>query len=231
MYRRSAHFPTNARRSTLGVGAAILAAASLCAVVAPGANGAAKASATAAGVVPKPYKVENQVKVDLDGDGDLDVAMVAVDGPVPLKEIDPNSDSEGNRLLVIARKDSDGYRLVGKGANALMCRTCGGAFWGIVPAPIELTAKKNTLVVFQEAGSREMSDYTHRYRIEKDRVRLIGSDIGYRDRGDGSNYQVSTNYLTGLSITTVDGTPEGAPKAGTVKGKPSVVYLENVELY
>lgn len=188
------------------------------------------AARTADSLMPSPFRVEHRVEVDLDKDGDRDVAMVGVDGAVPAPAERGDDDGDGNRVLVVARRDRDGFRVVGIGRDALLCRTCGGAFWGVIPTPVELSAARNVLVVVQEAGARELTGWTHRYRIERGRVRLIGLDRAVTDRLGPSTVSRSTNLLTGVTITTVDGTPEEPVKPGTVKGSPRTVWLEDVEL-
>ena len=179
-------------------------------------------------LLPRPYALEYSKRVDLDGDGDLDLAMVGINGPVPAPTDVTETFVEGDRILVIARKDSDGWRIAGRSTTAVTCRSCGGAFWGVVGAPVELSASRNTLVVAQSAGSREVTDWTHRYRLEKGGVRLIGVDRSVVDRATGGSMKESTNYLTGTRIVTVDGDVENPPKAGTTRGKPRVIYVERV---
>ncbi len=118
--------------------------------------------------------------------------------------------------------------MVGQSRTAVICRSCGGAFWGVVGAPVELSASRNTLVIKQSAGSREVTDWTHRNRIEKGGVRLIGLDRAVLDRATGGFVNESTNYLTGAKIVTVEGDDENPPKAGTTRGKPRVIYVDRV---
>ena len=183
--------------------------------------------------LPVPFAAEQTLQIDLDRDGDLDAVVVGGDSVVPVPETLEADDPDGNRVLLVTVRDRDGYRRVGLGRGALMCRRCGGAFWGVVPATIDVSASKNVIVVKQTAGSRELTDWTHRYRLEKGRVRLIGLDWSVVDRLTGSSVTVSTNYLTGLTITAVEGTPDPSLKSqkpGRKQGKPSVMYLESVEL-
>ena len=199
-------------------------------VITPSADAATRPSASPAALVPRPFNVESTLKADLDGDGDLDVVLVGVDGPAVLPETQEGDNADGIRVLVVARKDAEGYRRVGLGPDALECRRCGGAFWGGLSAPVELATMGGGFTTAQSAGAREITDWTHRYRIENGRVRLIGLDIVNTDRGDGSVVARSTNLLTGVTITTVEGQPQVPVKAGRVKGKPRVVYLESVKL-
>lgn len=215
------------------VAAALIALSAIVLPLAIGDGGvaaaAAKPVANPSALVPKTLTVEARVNGDLDGDGDTDAVILAVDGPAVVEDI-TDSPVDGDRRIIVARKDPGGYVSVGQGAGAAMCRRCGGAFFGIVPAPVDMTIKSGVLVVTQSAGSREVTDWRHRYRIEKGRVRLIGTDRSTTDRANGSLVTTSTNLLTGLTITMVEGTPEEPVKAGRVKGKARLVFIENVEL-
>ena len=109
--------------------------------------------------------------------------------------------------------------VAGIGANV-------GTACGVVGAPIELSTSRNTLVINQSAGSREVTDWTHSYRIEKGGVRLIGLDRSVLDRATGGFVKESTNYVTGAKIVTVEGDVENPPKAGTTRGKPRAIYVD-----
>jgi hypothetical protein len=186
---------------------------------------------SAASLLPRPFIAEAEYSVDLDRDRDLDVVVVGVDGP---KVAPPDDASEalgdGTRLLLVARRDPDGFRTIGVGRSVLLCRRCGGAFWGLNATPVEVEIKANAFNLIQSSGSREVTDWVHRFRLEKGRVRLIGLDRSVTDRTGGSVVSVSTNYLTGLTITTVRGEPEEPATPGRVKRKPSVVLLDAVEI-
>ena len=199
----------------------------------PGANAVAKRASRPEQLLPSPFIAEKTVRVDLDLDGDLDAVVVGVDGVVPAPETMGEVDGEGERVLMFATRDASGFRQVGLGRNAILCRRCGGAFWGVIPAPVEISVTKNVVVVTQEAGSRELTNWTHRYRLQNGVVRLIGTDRVTADRLNGSVVSVSTNLLTGLTVTTVDGEVDPSldnPKAGRKIGKPRVVAVEAVEI-
>ncbi len=189
---------------------------------------AASAVSDPESLMPRQYVVEQLIEGDLDKDGDLDVVMVGVDGPAELEELTPD-DGDGNRVLVVAQKGPSGYTAVGVGYDALMCRACGGAFWGVSPAPIELKISKGVLIVDQSAGSREVQNWTHRYRIEKNKVRLIGLDSNVYDRANGDGSTSSTNYVTGTTITTIT-KAEVTSKPKTKKGTPKTILLEKATL-
>jgi hypothetical protein len=221
------------RSVTFALTGALLLGLIVAGVVSPGPRSRASAVTKVTdprSLLPRPFVLEQTITGDLDKDGDLDVVVVGVDGPATLKELTPES-GDGNRVLVVAQKVAGGYVAAGTGFNALLCRACGGAFWGINPAPVDLSVAKGVLTVQQSAGSREVTTWTHKYRIEAGRVRLIGVDITDVDRLNGATVVVSTNLLTGLTITTVEGEPEEPVKAGTRKGRPTTVLLAKVSLF
>lgn len=199
----------------------------------PRSNAAAASASTPEQLLPSPFRSERVVRVDLDRDGDLDAVVVGVDGVVPAPQTMEAEDGEGARVLLFARKDEGGFRRIGLGRRAVLCRRCGGAFWGVVPAPVEMTVSKNVVIVTQEAGSRELTSWTHRYRLQGGVIRLIGTDRVTADRLSGSVVSVSTNLLTGVTLTTVEGELDPTlsnPTPGRKVGKPRVVALESVEI-
>ncbi len=212
------------RGTVLFVGTVLISAL----VSSTGSPATTKAVKAPEALVPSPFRVELKTMTDLDRDGDTDAVMVGVDGPMPAS--DEGSDSDEDRMLVVARRDKDGFRKVEVGLNALICRRCGGAFFGSLPAEISVDANRAGFETFQEAGSREMTRWTHKYRLEQGRVRLIGLDRSVTDRNTAGVVLVSTNYLTGTTIVTVDGEVENAPKAGTTKGKPLKIFLNAVKV-
>lgn len=216
------------KRSRVAIGTSLIVGLLLTLAGPPPVTAASTPAKDPTSLLPRPYAMEYSQRVDLDRDGDLDIAIVGVDSPVTAPQDSTEEFGEGNRYLLIARKDTDGWRSVGRSSTAVICRSCGGAFWGALGAPIELSASGNTLVIRQSAGSREVVDWTHRYRIQAGGVRLIGLDRSVTDRGSGGVVNVSTNYLTGVKITTAEGEIESAPKAGTRRGKPRVIFVNTV---
>ena len=61
-------------------------------------------------------------------------------------------------------------------------------------------------------------------------MRLIGTNRAVYDRASGATVQSSTNMLTGLTIVTVDGTPEVSVTPGRKKGKARFEFIESVTL-
>jgi hypothetical protein len=202
----------------------------VCVAVVPfGAAGAqSRTVARAESLITAPYTLEQRLDADLDGDGDKDAILVGAEGIVSKDETAEGSD--GNRVLVVARNDGKTFTQIGLGKNALQCRRCGGAFWGVVVPPVSMRVEKKVLIIDQEAGSREVVVWTHRYRIEGKSVRLIGVDRALRDRATGGSAIESDNLLTGARVVTIDGEVDSALRPGRTKGKPKRVLLEAVTL-
>ena len=152
--------------------------------------GVPRTASAAAGFAPSGFRVEKEQRADLSADGIPDLGIVL---------IERGAKRERRRGLVIAQGvRGGGYERVGVSARLLACTACGGAFWGLLPAPITLSVQRGALLVDQTAGSRELIQTVHRLRIERNRrVRLIGLDSSRSDRNTGNGTRVSTNYLTG----------------------------------
>lgn len=146
---------------------------------------------------PSGWKIEEQVTGDLNGDTLPDYALKLV-------EAKPEKDAEGDptergRALVIAVATKDG-RLTRAGVadNLLQCTRCGGAFYGVVETPVEVTIEKGVLVVQQDHGSREVTNTTYRFRYEPSSGKfvLIGFNLSNADRATAQVTSESLNYLT-----------------------------------
>jgi len=147
---------------------------------------------------PAGWKIEEQITGDLNGDALPDYALKLV-------EAKPDKNSEGDptergRALVIALATSNGHLTrAGVADNLLQCTRCGGAFYGVVETPTEVTIEKGVLVVQQDHGSREVTNTTYRFRYEAatGRFLLIGFDLANNDRATAQVVSESINYLTG----------------------------------
>jgi len=148
---------------------------------------------------PSGWKIEEQVTGDLNGDTLPDYALKLV-------EAKPEKDAEGDptergRALVIALAAKDGQLNRAAVADSLLqCTRCGGAFYGIVETPTEVTIEKGAVVVQQDHGSREVTNTTYRFRYEPatGRFLLIGFDLANADRATAQVTSESINYLTGV---------------------------------
>ena len=158
---------------------------------------------TVAGFVPAGWKLEEDVKGDLNQDGVADHVLKLIQkAPAGAKE---DEGGEGERAMVIVFVDADGkLRTAAIADKVLQCGACGGAFYGVVAAPANVSIKNGVIVVQQDYGSRWVTDMTSRFRYDEqpNMFILIGFDFSSRDRAEGSVATESTNYLTGTRITT-----------------------------
>lgn len=203
------------------------------AVAGAGVLDAAKVPGTAGTLsefVPAGWKIEAQTRGDLDGDR-LDDAV--------LELVEVASDDQRERALVVALADGKGgWRRAGVGPKALLCDGCAGALGMVGDRPSVVTLEKNVILIDEMWGSREMSTVKLRIRWDatKQRMRVIGRDESVLDRLEGGGYSTSTNYLTGTTVVTlqhkdqIDPAAIGpVPKAGTTKGAPMTIWLEDVD--
>ena len=152
--------------------------------------------------VPAGWKIEEQVTGDLNGDGVNDFALKLV-------EDKPDKDSEGvaterARALVVALQTGGKLVRAAVADKLLQCTRCGGAFYGVVESPAEVTIEKGVLVVQQDHGSRNIDNSTYRFRYDSASTKflLIGFDYADADRLTANVTSESTNYLTGVRVTT-----------------------------
>jgi hypothetical protein len=153
--------------------------------------------------VPSGWKIEEQVEGDLNGDAVSDVVLKLV-------EDKPAMDGEGMateraRALVILWKTPAGKLARAAVADRLLqCTRCGGAFYGVSESPANVQIEKGVLVVDQDHGSRNLTNtyYRFRYDAATGQLLLIGFDYADADRATANVISESSNYLTGVRITT-----------------------------
>lgn len=153
------------------------------------------------GFVPKGWKIEEQVKGDVNADGVSDVLVKLIEDK-PKKE---DEFVDRNRVLLIALAEGKGgFRNAAIADKLLQCTGCGGAFYGVVDAPANVTIEKGVIVVSQDHGSRWVSEISFRFRFDEQPQMfiLIGFDYSTRDRAEASVVSESINYLTGKRIAT-----------------------------
>ena len=147
---------------------------------------------------PAGWKIEETVTGDLNGDGLSDYALKLVESkPEKNSEGDP---TERGRALVIALASKDSQLTRAAVADKLLqCTRCGGAFYGVVETPVEVTIEKGVVVVKQDHGSREVTNTTYRFRYEPStgKFLLIGFELANNDRATAQVVSESINYLTG----------------------------------
>ncbi len=152
---------------------------------------------------PAGWKIEEQVSGDLNGDSLPDFA-------VKLVEDKPATDSEGmaterQRALVIVLQKSGGkFSRAAVADKLLQCTHCGGAFYGVSESPANVQIEKGVIVVDQDHGSRNLTNtyYRFRYDAASREFILIGFDYADADRLTANVISESTNYTTGVRITT-----------------------------
>ncbi len=154
-----------------------------------------------AGFVPSGWKIEEQVKGDVNADGREDILLKLVeDKPVKQDE----SVDRSRALVVVVRTADGGWRNAAVADKLLQCTGCGGAFYGVVDAPANVSIEKGVIVISQDHGSRWVSEISFKFRYDEqpDMFILIGFDYSTRDRAEGSVVSESINYLTGKRIAT-----------------------------
>lgn len=163
-------------------------------------EGVATSGATAADFAPKGWVVESSLTGDLNGDklGDLVVVLIQ------------EGDGDRSRALLWLHGAAKGFTLVDSNVGLVACFSCLGMKGG--DAKPELEIKKKVLVVTQWGGSRESYGATHRFRLEKGVVRLIGVDHSDMDTMTGEQNTRSENLLTG--VTVVEKTPAQVDESG-----------------
>jgi len=152
--------------------------------------------------VPAGWKIEEQIAGDLNGDAVNDFALKLV-------EDKPDKSSEGYptermRALVVVLQNGGMLVRAAVADKLLQCTSCGGAFYGVTEAPAEVTIEKGVLVVQQDHGSRNIDNSTYRFRYDaaSKKFLLIGFDYADADRLTANVISESTNYSTGVRITT-----------------------------
>jgi len=176
---------------------------------------------------PAGWKIEKQISGDLNGDSVPDYALKLV-------EAKPEKDAEGDptergRALVIALATKDG-RLTRAGVadSLLQCTRCGGAFYGVVETPAEVTIDKGAIVVQQDHGSRNVTNTTYRFRYEPStgKFLLIGFDLLDADRATAQVTSESINYLTGVREETRSKGEKDIKARSTIPRRK--IYLDDV---
>ena len=156
-----------------------------------------------AGFAPRGWKIEEQITGDLNGDTIPDYALKLVEAKAEKNsEGDP---TERGRALVIVLGSTDGtLRRAGVANKLLQCTRCGGAFYGVVETPANVSIEKGIVVIEQDHGSREITNTTYRFRFDPatQKFALIGFDLADANRATAQVVTESNNYLTGVRETT-----------------------------
>jgi len=153
--------------------------------------------------IPAGWRVEHQLSADLDGDGVPDYVLKLIENK-PAKTAEDTVNDRARALVVLLADAGGTLRQAAVADKLLQCTQCGGAFYGVVEAPAEVTLDpKGVIVVAQDHGSNEVSNMTFRFRFDpaSQRFVLIGFDYAVRNRGTAKTASESTNYLTGVRKT------------------------------
>lgn len=180
------------------------------------------------GFVPPGWKIEEKVAGDLNGDTVPDYALKLVEDK-PAKTADDMPTERGRALVVVLAGKDGRLARAGVADKLLQCTRCGGAFYGVVESPADVTIAKGVLVVKQDHGSRDVTETTYRFRYDPaaGRFALIGFDLSDNDRLTANTVTESTNYLAGLRITTRS--RNGRDTTSRAQVPRTKVYIEQVD--
>lgn len=148
--------------------------------------------------VPRGWVVAEQADGDLNGDGRPDHVLHLVGRGSAYREGEVIAAPEVHALVIVL---TDGARLKRGGVATGLLQTVAPQ-WGL-----QMNIRRGVLNVEQNFGMTEVSDFTHRFRLDPaaGRFLLIGCDRFFytRPQGAGDTRKVSENYLTGVRLTTV----------------------------
>jgi hypothetical protein len=191
----------------------------------------AATGADAKAFVPEGWKLESEIKGDLDKDGTDDLALVLRMAD-PANVIKPyegsNTTLDTNpRMLAVALAGKDGrYRLAFEN-HTLIPRNLNSSQEDPLSEMGGVTVENGTLKValylFMSAGGWDMGNTRFTFRIEKEKLRLIGYDSSNVNRGSGIIEEVSINLLTGKVILTTGSISEDEGKSTVKKLKANLV--------
>ncbi|HEV2911726.1 MAG TPA: hypothetical protein VGX92_00300 [Pyrinomonadaceae bacterium] len=181
------------------------------------------------GFIPQGWKIEAQVSGDLNRDSLPDYALKLIEDK-PAESGDTHNNRE-RALLIVLRSKEGKLSLAAVADKLLQCTTCGGAFYGFVDAEANVSIEKGVLVVTQDHGSRNVTEYTYRFRYEPatKRFLFIGMDVVDRDRATGDVVTTSANYLTGIEITKRFGTGKSRTRTSRKAVSKEKRYLEQMD--
>ncbi|MFL5386289.1 MAG: hypothetical protein ACJ8GN_27545 [Longimicrobiaceae bacterium] len=148
--------------------------------------------------VPAGWKAAREVGGDLNGDGRADRVVHVVEAGTHYDPDAITAAPEAQALLILLAEPGGGWRRAGMATRLLQT---------IVPQyGLQLTIRRGVLIVNQNFGMTEVTDLTHRFRLEPatGRFLLIGRDqFNYHRPQELSDpVKVSENYLTGQRLTT-----------------------------
>jgi hypothetical protein len=154
--------------------------------------------------VPDGWMIEEKITGDVNADSIPDTVLKLIEVGWEKDERQENVKNEGERIMLVLLGTGDGrLRPVGFSDKLLQCGSCGGAFYGVMKAPANVSLQKGAIIVEQDYGSRVLSAWTFRLRYDAklQKVMLIGIDWHSTDRATGESLSISENLLTGRRLT------------------------------
>lgn len=158
---------------------------------------------------PRGWGIEKRVSGDLNRDSVPDAALVLVESK-PARD-DANNPAPRARALVVLLREGKGWKRAGFNSSLLLGTRDGGAFYGVVETPVNVSIARGVLLVNQDNGSRQTTETTHKFRFDAPAKRfyLIGSEKIDNDRLEPYTRSESTNFLTGVrKVTLIRGETE-----------------------
>jgi hypothetical protein len=190
--------------------------------------------------VPRGWRIETEdddkLTGDLNGDGKEDRLLRLVEDK-PLTAPDDTPNTRYRALVILLAKDGGGFTSSVATTRLLLCSTCAGMLGDPSGGGnIQINIQRNVIVVSQQSGSRFAYDKTLRFRFDPatKRFLLIGEDFENNDRATGAITRESSNYLTGLKITskyriTKDGGDEKLVSKVETKVARSQKFIEDID--
>lgn len=177
--------------------------------------------------VPRGWKIAAQVQGDLNGDGKPDHVLHVVPASSHYETGGVGAAPEAHALMILLTDDK-GLRRAGL-AERLLVREV--PQWGV-----QMTIRNGVLITVQNYGMSDVSDVTHRFRLDpaSGRFLLIGKDqFSYqRPLSRDDTIKISENYLTGVRLTTTGHVRKGVVVKETNKKEQfdkKRVHFEDVD--
>jgi hypothetical protein len=178
--------------------------------------------------VPAGWKIEEQISGDLNGDALPDHVLKLVEDK-PAKDEEGVATERSRAMVVVQQQSAARLSRMAVAGKLLQCTRCGGAFYGVVETPANVTIEKGVIVVQQDHGSRNLTNTTYRFRYDREsgRMVLIGFDYADADRATAQVVSESTNYLTGVRKISRDKGERTAESSKQVSKRK--VFLDDVD--
>ncbi len=173
--------------------------------------------ATVAEFVPAGWTVEAEISGDLNRDSIPDLAVTLVEA-MPANADKDNPPERQRALLILFKTTNVKLSRAALAGKVLLCTRCGGAFYGVNETPTNVEISNGVIIVRQDYGSREVTEETYRFRYEPEskRFAFIGVDLNSYDRANGLTLKESTNFLTGVKLSTKGRIAENSGKEAVV---------------